>query len=89
MTLEEFLGQYKDAKNARNTALEKVKAALEELSAAETHMDAVMSLFPEGTAEGTIDAFDFAQMGRTSFDGLFAPARATSKFFGVDFGDLF
>ncbi len=44
MKLEDFLGKYSDAKSARNTALEKVKAALEELSSAEADLDNTMSL---------------------------------------------
>jgi hypothetical protein len=87
MTLEEFIGKVSDARNARQGAMEKVKAALEELSAANSQMDQALAFFPEGTDESTIDKWDFTQMSRSMFDEMFAPAKAMSKLF--NFGDLF
>jgi hypothetical protein len=87
MTFEEFLGKVSDARKARQTAMEKVRTAMEELAAANDQMDQALALMPARSSEADIDAFDFAQMNRNLFEEMFGPAKAIGRPF--NFGDLF
>jgi hypothetical protein len=88
MKLEEFLASFSDAKSARDSAMDKVKSALEELSAAESQVDQVLSLFEN--VEYDESNYDYPSLTDGSLlTELFRPARAMDKLFGGIFGDLF
>lgn len=85
MTLNDFISQLNDAKTNKQTAMEKVKAALEELNAAEAQMDGVLSLLTGPDFLTIDDSLSF--WDGSALSEMFAPARELSKVF--HFGDLF